>query len=48
MAKKKVELDKSSDFGKYIGKTCINSHGDKGIIVGYTILLNIFIVALLK
>ena len=48
MAKKAVELDKPSDFGKYIGKDCINSRGDKAIIVGYTILLNIFIVALLK
>lgn len=48
MAKKTVKLDKPSDFGKYIGKDCINSRGDKAIIVGYIIPLNIFIVALLK
>lgn len=48
MAKRKVELDKPSDFGKYIGKDCINSRGDKAIIVGYTMMLNLFIVALLK
>lgn len=48
MAKKKVHLDKISNFGKYIGKNCITSRGDKGIIVGYTIVLNLFIVALLE
>ena len=48
MAKKKVELYKASNFGKYIGKNCITSRGDKGIIVGYTIVLNLFIVALLE
>lgn len=48
MDKKKVELDKGSNFSKYIGKNCINSRGDKAIIVGYTIILNLFIVALLE
>lgn len=48
MAKKKVQIDKASDFGKYIGKNCITSRGDKAIIIGYTIVLNLFIVALLE
>lgn len=48
MAKKEVELHKVSNFGKYIGKNCINSRGDKAIIIGYTIVLNLFIVALLE
>ena len=48
MAKKEVELHKVSDFGKYIGKNCITSRGDKAIIIGYTIVLNLFIVALLE
>lgn len=48
MAKKEVELHKVSNFGKYIGKNCITSRGDKGIIVGYTVELNLFIIALLE
>lgn len=48
MAKRKVELGKPSNFGKYIGKNCINSRGDKGIIVGYTLVFNLFIIALLE
>lgn len=48
MAKKKVELDKVHNFSKYIGKNCITHRGDKGIIVGYTVELNLFIVALLE
>lgn len=48
MAKRNVELNKASDFGKYIGKNCITSRGDKGIIVGYTVVLNLFIIALLE
>lgn len=48
MAKKTVELDKPSDFGKYIGKDCINSRGDKAIIVGYTVVFNLFIIGLLE
>lgn len=48
MAKKTVELDKVHNFSKYIGKNCITHRGDKGIIVGYTVVLNLFIVALLE
>lgn len=48
MAKKNVELDRPSNFGKYIGKNCITSRGDKAIIVGYTTVFNLFIVALLE
>lgn len=48
MAKKKVQIDKASDFGKYIGKTCIAHHTDKGIIVGYTVVFNLFIIGLLE
>lgn len=48
MAKKKVQIDKASDFGKYIGKTCITHHTDKGIIVGYTVVFNLFIIGLLE
>lgn len=48
MAKKEVELHKVSNFGKYIGKNCITSRGNKAIIIGYTIVLNLFIVALLE
>lgn len=48
MAKKTVELDKVHNFSKYIGKNCITHCGDKGIIVGYTVVLNLFIVALLE
>lgn len=48
MAKKKVELDKVRNFSEYIGKNCITHRGDKGIIVGYTVVFNLFIVALLK
>lgn len=48
MDKKKVQIDKASNFGKYIGKTCITHHTDKGIIVGYTALFNLFIIGLLE
>ena len=48
MAKKTVELDKVHNFSKYIGKNCITNRGDKGIIVGYTVVLKLFIVALLE
>lgn len=48
MAKKKVQIDKASDFGKYIGKTCITHHTHKGIIVGYTVVFNLFIIGLLE
>lgn len=48
MAKKKITLDKAFNFGKYIGKNCITSRGDKGIIVGYTVVLNLFIIGLLE
>lgn len=48
MAKKTVELDKVHNFSKYIGKNCITYRGDKGIIVDYTVVLNLFIVALLE
>lgn len=48
MAKRKVELNKSSDFSKYIGKNCITHHGYKGVIVGYAIILNLFIIGLLE
>lgn len=48
MAKKEISLDKVSDFGKYIGKSCIAHNKDKGIIVGYTVIFNLFIVGLLE
>lgn len=48
MAKRNVELNKASDFGKYIGKNCITSRGDKGIIIGYTVVFNLFIIGLLE
>lgn len=44
---KLVHLDKVSDFGEYIGKSCIKD-GRNGIIVGYTHILNLFIIGLFE